>query len=66
MPEGQVKWCSEKKGYGFIEMDEGDEIFVHKSGIESHGHFGLQKSDRVTFEIKTTPRGPQAVKVKPL
>ena len=66
MPEGQVKWYSEKKGYGFIEMDEGDEIFVHKSGIESHGHFGLQKSDRVTFEIKTTPRGPQAVKVKPL
>lgn len=66
MPEGQVKWYSEKKGYGFIETDEGDEIFLHKSGIESHGHFGLQKSDRVTFEIKTTPRGPQAVKVKPL
>ena len=66
MPEGQVKWYSEKKGYGFIETDDGGEIFLHKSGIESHGHFGLQKSDRVTFEIKTTPRGPQAIKVKPL
>jgi len=66
MPEGRVKWYSEKKGYGFIETDEDSEIFLHSSGIESHGHFGLQKSDRVTFEIKTTPRGPQAIKVKPL
>ncbi len=66
MPEGQVKWYNEKKGYGFIETDQNGEIFVHRSGIEDHGHFGLQKLDRVTYEIKETPRGIQAVKVKVL
>jgi len=65
MNEGRIKWYSEKKGYGFIETDQDDNVFVHKSGIEDHGHFGLQKFDRVTFEIKKTPRGLQAVKVKP-
>ena len=64
MYEGQVKWYSEKKGYGFIETAEDGDIFVHKSGIEDHGHFGLQKLDRVTFETKKMPKGLQAVKVK--
>ena len=66
MPEGRVKWYNEKKGYGFIETDQNGEIFFHRSSIEDHGHFGLQKLDRVTFEIKKTPRGPQGVKVKVL
>lgn len=59
-----MKWYSEKKGYGFIETENDGEIFMHSSGIIDHGHFGLQKLDRVSFEIKKTQRGLQAVKVK--
>ncbi|MGD2271106.1 MAG: cold shock domain-containing protein [Desulfobacterales bacterium] len=66
MVEGRIKWYSEKKGYGFIETDGHGDVFVHKSGIEDHGFFLLQKSDRVTFEIKETPKGTQAVRVKRL
>jgi CspA family cold shock protein len=69
MAEGRIKWYSEKKGYGFIETDENDEnadIFVHNSGVADHGHFGLQKQDPVSFDVKTTSRGPQAVNVKPV
>jgi CspA family cold shock protein len=66
MAEGRIKWYSEKKGYGFIERDNDADLFLHRSGIEEHGYFGLQKSDRVSFEIKETPQGLQAVKVKPL
>lgn len=66
MAEGRVKWYSEKKGYGFIETDEDGDLFVHNSGIADHGHFGLQKFDRVSYEIKKTPKGPQAVKVRPI
>ena len=64
MAEGQIKWYSEKKGYGFIETDNEDDIFVHSSGIKDHGFFVLQKLDRVSFEIKETPRGRQAVNVR--
>ena len=64
MNEGRVKWYSEKKGYGFIETADDGDIFVHKSGIEDHGHFGLQKLDRVTSETKKMPKGLQAVKVR--
>ena len=64
MVEGTIKWYSEKKGYGFIESDEVGEIFVHKSGIDDHGFFTLGPNDKVSFEIKDTPRGKQAVKVK--
>jgi CspA family cold shock protein len=62
--EGRIKWYSEKKGYGFIETDSEGDLFVHSSGIKDHGFFTLQKLDRVTFEIKETPRGKQAVNVK--
>ena len=64
MAEGRIKWYSEKKGYGFIETDNEDDIFVHSSGIKDHGFFVLQKLDRVSFEIKETPRGRQAVNVR--
>ena len=66
MAEGRTKWFSEKKGYGFIETDENVEIFFHSSGVADHGHFGLQKQDLVSFDLKTTSRGPQAVNVKPV
>lgn len=62
--EGHVKWYSEKKGYGFIETAEDGDIFVHKSGIEDHGHFGLQKLDRVTFETKKCQRDFKRSKLK--
>ncbi len=64
MPEGRIKWYNEKKGYGFIESDEKGEIFVHKSGIDDHGFFTLDTNDQVSFEIKNTPRGIQAIKVR--
>ena len=64
MAEGTIKWYSEKKGYGFIETDSENDIFVYKSGIKDHGFFELQKLDRVSFEIKETARGKQAVNVR--
>jgi len=64
MKEGIVKWYNEKKGYGFIENDNDGEFFMHSSNIKDHGFFVLQKSDRVTFDIKETPQGKQAVNVR--
>jgi CspA family cold shock protein len=64
MAEGRIKFYREDKGYGFIEQENGEDLFFHRSSIESHGHFGLRKNDPVSFEITTTPRGLKAVKVK--
>jgi CspA family cold shock protein len=64
MAEGRIKWYNEKKGYGFIETDAENDIFVHSSGIKDHGFFVLQKLDRVSFDIRETPRGKQAVNVR--
>ena len=64
MIEGRIKWYNEKKGYGFIESDEEGDIFVHKTGIKDHGFFTLRQDDRVSFEVKETQRGKQAVNVK--
>ena len=64
MFEGRIKWYDEKKGYGFIESDQQGDIFMHKSGITDHGFFTLRSDDRVSFEIKETHRGKQAVNVK--
>ncbi len=64
MDIGTIKWYSEKKGYGFIETENGEEIFLHSTGVQDHGHFGLQKNDRVSYEIRKTNRGSQAFKVK--
>jgi len=64
MSSGKIKWYDEKKGYGFIEVEDGEDLFFHKSAIESQGYFGVRKFDSVTFEVRTTARGPQAVKVR--
>jgi CspA family cold shock protein len=64
MQEGVVKWFNEKKNYGFIESNGQEDIFFHGSSIADHGFFGLAKSDRVTFDVKETQRGRQAVNVK--
>ena len=66
MAEGQIKWYSEKKGFGFIVSEEHGDVFVHQTGIKEYGPFGFQKDDPVTFELKNTPRGEQAVNVMPL
>jgi cold shock protein len=64
--EGYVKSYSEKKGYGFIHTEEYGDVFVHKSGIREFGHFGLQEGDPVSFELKETPKGIQAINLKPI
>ncbi len=66
MAEGSIKWYNEKKGYGFIETNENGDLFVHRSNIKEFGYFGFQAGDLVSFEIKNTPQGQQAVNVKPV
>lgn len=64
--EGHVKFYNEKKGYGFIQTEEYGDVYVHKSGIKKFGHFGLQKGDPVSFEVKETSKGKQAINLQPL
>ena len=66
MPNGVVKWFSNKKGYGFIEQQEGDDIFVHHSAINMQGFRTLSEGDRVSFEIEAGERGPSAKNVEKL
>jgi len=63
MTSGIVKWFSEKKGYGFIEKEEGGDIFVHYSDISGHGFKTLAEGDRVTFDVGEGNRGPKATNV---
>lgn len=63
---GEVKWFNQSKGYGFITQENGNDIFVHYSGIEGEGYKALVEGQRVEFEIEDTPKGPQAVHVIPL
>ncbi|HIJ57990.1 MAG TPA: cold-shock protein [Deltaproteobacteria bacterium] len=63
MAKGIVKWFSETKGYGFIEQEDGPDVFVHHSGINSDGFRTLNEGDQVTFEIEDGRKGPAAVNV---
>ncbi len=61
--QGTVKWFNDSKGYGFISRADGDDVFVHFSGITGDGFKSLQEGDEVTFEVEDSERGPQAVSV---
>ncbi len=63
MVEGIVKWFSDKKGFGFIEREDGGDIFVHHSAINMSGFKSLDEGDRVSFDVEETNRGPAAKNV---
>lgn len=63
MTKGVVKWFNSSKGYGFIEQENGPDVFVHHSGINSTGFRTLDEGDRVTFDITEGQKGPAAVNV---
>lgn len=63
MAEGIVKWFSDKKGYGFIEREDGKDLFVHYTAISMEGFKTLAQGDRVNFEIEDSERGPEAKNV---
>ncbi len=64
MAKGVVKWFNEKKGYGFLSQDEGDDVFVHYTSIQGEGFKTLKEGDSVEFEVQEGPKGPQAVNVR--
>ena len=64
MANGTVKWFNDRKGYGFIEQEDGADVFVHHSGIDATGFKSLNEGDRVTFDIEQGNKGPAAVHVK--
>ena len=64
--EGTVKWFNDAKGYGFITADDGVDVFVHHTSIMSEGFRSLAENERVSFEIKQGPKGPQAENVTKL
>ena len=64
MLRGKVKWFDSKKGFGFIRSEDGDDVFVHYSGIQQDGFKNLEEGQEVTFEITKGKKGPQASNVK--
>ncbi len=63
--EGTVRWFDARKGYGFIDRDDGlGSVFVHYSDIEMDGYKSLEEGDRVSFEVQEGDRGPKAVHVQ--
>jgi CspA family cold shock protein len=63
MAKGKVKWFNAKKGYGFIASDEGQDVFVHFSEVQSDGYRTLDEGQSVEFEIDNDQRGPKAKRV---
>jgi CspA family cold shock protein len=61
--KGRVKWFNDKKGYGFIEQDGGEDIFVHFSAIQGSGYRTISENDMVEFEVVEGPKGKQAANV---
>jgi CspA family cold shock protein len=63
MANGTVKWFSDRKGFGFIEQEDGNDIFVHHSAINASGFRSLGEGDRVTFDVEQGNKGPSAANV---
>lgn len=63
MPKGKVKWFDRRKGFGFIETEEGNDLFVHYSEIQGDGYKSLDEGEEVEFEVKSGPKGDQASNV---
>lgn len=66
MAVGTVKWFSDDKGFGFIEREDGDDVFVHFSGIQGTGFKTLAEGAKVEFEVTQGPKGDQASNVRPV
>ncbi|MGG1661846.1 cold-shock protein [Brevibacillus sp. NRS-1366] len=64
MERGKVKWFNSEKGFGFIERDGGDDVFVHFSAIQGEGFKTLDEGQEVTFDVENGQRGPQATNVR--
>ena len=64
MAQGTVKWFNDSKGFGFIEQDGGEDVFVHYSEIQGNGFRTLEENQRVEFEVGQSPKGPQATGVR--
>ncbi len=63
MANGTVKWFNERKGFGFIEQEDGSDVFVHHSAINADGFKSLNEGDRVSFDIEQGQKGPAAANV---
>ena len=63
MVKGTVKWFNEKKGFGFLAQEDGDDVFVHHTSIQGEGFKTLNEGQEVEFEIQDGPKGPQALNV---
>ncbi|MBS1238556.1 MAG: cold shock DNA/RNA-binding protein [Deltaproteobacteria bacterium] len=63
MPVGKVKWFNDSKGYGFLEQENGEDVFVHFSAVQQDGFKSLKTGEKVEFEIVQGPKGPQASNV---
>jgi CspA family cold shock protein len=66
MVKGTVKWFNERKGFGFLSQDDGEDVFVHYSSIQGSGFKNLTEGQAVEFEVQTGPKGLQAVNVRAL
>jgi CspA family cold shock protein len=66
MTVGTVKWFNADKGYGFIQPESGEDVFVHFSAIQTSGYRSLNEGQTVEFDVAQGPKGPQAANVRPI